>query len=435
MTEVHIPNNYTPRDYQRLFFDAMQSGIRRAVLVWHRRSGKDKTALNWLIPESQRRVGAYYHLFPTYNQGQKIIWDGIDKDGFKVLDHFPQELVLKKHETEMKIHLVNGSIYQIVGTDRFDRIVGPNPVGCIFSEYALQDPRAWDLIRPILRENGGWAVFCFTPRGENHGWRLYSMARRNPKWFCELRTVDHTIHQDRRVFTPEDIAEELAEGMDPDLVEQEFFCSFKGSTQGSYYGKFLKEAQQAGRIGRVPWESQLRVDTWWDLGIDDYMAIWFTQAVAKEIRVIDYLQDSGEGLEYYAKELDKKPYVYGTHNAPHDIKVRELGTGKSRLEVAEKLGIKFEVVPDIGKAEGIQAVRTILPRCWFDAGKCERGLDALRSYSKKWDEERKCFKDSPNEDWSSHAADGFRYFGVGFKEPKRKRDSWKKREKPNWMTA
>jgi len=434
MTEVHLPNNYVARDYQRPFFAAMQGRILRAVMVWHRRSGKDKTALNWLIPESQRRVGTYYHLFPTYNQGQKIIWDGIDKDGFKVLDHFPADLILKKNETEMKVTLVNGSIYQVVGTDNFNRIVGPNPVGCIFSEYALQDPRAWDLIRPILRENGGWAVFCFTPRGKNHGFRLYSMAKRNPKWFCELRTIDQTIDQGRRVFTPEDITEELAEGMDPDLVQQEFFCSWTGMTQGSYYGKPLEEAEKAGRIGRVPWEPQLRVDTWWDLGIDDYMAIWFTQAIAKEIRVIDYLEDSGEGLEYYAKELDKKPYVYGKHNAPHDINVRELGTGRSRLEVAEKLGIKFEVVPNIGVAEGIQAVRTILPRCWFDAGKCERGLDALRSYSKKWDEERKCFKDTPDEDWSSHAADAFRYFAVGFKEPRKKWQSTQKGPQ-SWMTA
>jgi hypothetical protein len=435
LIDVHLPHHYEARDYQRPFFAAMKEGKKRAVLTWHRRSGKDKTALNFLIPEAMKRVGIYYHLFPTYNQGEKIIWDGIDKAGFKFLDHFPRELVLGKNETEMKIKLANGSIYQIVGTDNFNRIVGPNPIGCIFSEYALQDPRAWDLIRPILRENDGWAVFCFTPRGKNHGFKLYEMARKNPAWFSQFLTVDQTVHDGRRVFTQADIDAEIAEGMDEDLVQQEFYCSWTGMTQGSYYGKLLEEAEKAGRIGRVPWEPQIRVDTWWDLGIGDYMAIWFTQAIAKEIRVIDYFQDSGEGLEYYAKELDKKPYVYGTHNAPHDIEVRELGTGKSRLEVAEKLGIKFEVVPDIGKAEGIQAVRTILPRCWFDAEKCERGLDALRSYSKKWDEERKCFKDSPNEDWSSHAADGFRYFGVGFKEPKRKRDSWKKREKPNWMTA
>lgn len=433
MIDIRLPHNFIPRDYQRPFFAAMKEK-KRAVLTWHRRSGKDKTVLNFLIPEAMKRVGIYYHLFPTYNQGEKIIWDGIDKTGFKFLDHFPRALVIGKNETEMKVKLANGSIYQIIGTDNFNRIVGPNPIGCIFSEYALQDPRAWDLIRPILRENDGWAVFCFTPRGQNHGFKIYEMARKNPAWFAQLLTVDQTIHEGGRVFTQADIDAEIAEGMDQDLVQQEFYCSWTGMTQGSYYGKLLDEAEKAGRIGRVPWESQIRVDTWWDLGIGDAMAIWFTQAVAKEIRIIDYLESSGEGFSYYAKELDKKPYVYAAHHAPHDIKVRELGTGKSRLEVAESLGIKFDIVPDIPIDDGIQAVRGILSRCWFDGEKCDRGLGALRSYHKEYDEVRKDFKNHPEHDWSSHGADAFRYFTVGFKEPKKKWQS-KKRERPSWMTA
>lgn len=415
---VKIPNNFRPRDYQLPFFRAMNSGIKRAVLVWHRRSGKDKCSLNFLIQQAIRRVGVYYHLFPTYNQGQKIIWDGIDKDGFKILDHFPKEIVAKKNETEMKIHLINGSIYQIVGTDHFDRIVGPNPVGCIFSEYALQDPRAWDLIRPILRENDGWAVFCFTPRGKNHGFKLFQMAKKNPEWFCQMLTVDQTIHNGERIFSEEDIKKEIAEGMDEDLVQQEFYCSFSGLTQGSYYGKIIDQLEKNGQITRIPWEPSVRVNTYWDLGMSDSTAIWFVQTVGREIRVIDYLEGSGEGLEYYAKELDKKPYVYGTHYAPHDIKVRELGTGRSRYEIAESLGIRFEIVPNISIADGIQAVRSILPKCWFDAERCERGLDALRSYTKKWDEENKTFKDTPLKDWSSHAADAFRYFALSYKEKK-----------------
>ena len=395
----------------------MDEGIKRAALIWHRRSGKDKTLVNFTAKKTLERVGGYYYFFPTYKQGKKILWEGRDKDGFRFIDHFPKEIRDgKPNDTELKIKLKNGSLFQIVGTNDIDSIVGTNPVGCVFSEYSLQDPRAWDYIRPILAENDGWAVFNYTPRGENHGHDLYEFARNDPNWFCQRLTVDDT-----KAISPEVLEQERKEIIqkngDDALFWQEYYCSFEVPIQGSYYAKQLRDAEQEARIGNVPHEKTLPVDTWWDLGVNDTNSIWFTQAVGHEVRIIDYYEANGEGLPHYAKVLQEKGYVYGRHHFPHDIKVRELGTGKSRLETAESLGLKpNDIVPKLDVEDGIEAARAILNRCWFDNAKCKRGLNALRSYHKEYDEMNKTYRNHPHHDWSSNGADAFRYLAVGFKQ-------------------
>ncbi len=412
MPTITIPYNYQPRPYQLPLLRAMDSGYKRAVVIWHRRAGKDKTVLQIVIKKMLERVGSYYYFFPTYKQAKKILWDGMDRDGFRFLDHFPKELIDgKPNETEMKIKFRNGSLFQIIGTDNIDSVVGSNPIGCVFSEYSLQNPQAWSFIRPILKENGGWALFVYTPRGKNHGYDLYQMAKKNPDWFSQVLTV-----RDTGVVSEADIQQERDEGMDEDLIQQEYYCSFEGSLQGAYYGKQMRLAEAEGRIGNVPYDEMMEVDTWWDLGIDDCLTIWFSQSVGREIRFIDYLEVSGEGFSYIAKELKDKPYVYGRHHLPFDAKVRELGTGKSRLEIAESLGIRpIDIVDKLPIDEGINAARMIFGQCWFDAKKCERGIDALRSYHKEFDDERKIYKNKPEHDWSSHGADSFRYMAVGYK--------------------
>ena len=326
------------------------------------------------------------------------------------MHHFPKEIVDKRNESELRVELVNGSAVQLVGTDNIDSIVGTNPIGCVFSEYALQDPKAWDYIRPILRENGGWAIFDYTPRGKNHGYQLYQMAKDNPEWYAQILTV-----HDTQALSPEDIERERREGMSEELIQQEYYCSFEGVAFGAYFGRQLKQAEDDGRITKVLYEPELGVETWWDLGIRDAMAIWFTQSVGREIRVIDYYENSGEGLPHYAKVLQGKPYVYSKHHAPHDIEVRELGSGRSRKETAASLGIVFQVVPNLPIEDGIEAARSIIARCWFDKQKCERGLNALSSYHKEWDDKLKTWKSQPQHDWASHGADAFRMFAVGHK--------------------
>jgi phage terminase large subunit len=281
---VKLPHQYRCRDYQVDFWEKMASGVKRGVLVWHRRAGKEKTCWNYLIMQAVKKVGIYYYLFPKLNQGRKILWDGIDKNGFRFIHHIPPEIIDgEPNSTEMKIRLKNGSLIQIVGTNHIDSIVGTNPVGCVFSEYSLQNPVAWQLIRPILVENGGWAVFNFTPRGANHAKDLFIMAQSNPDWFCQLLTVDDT-----KVVNEEDIQAERDAGMSEDYIQQEFYCSFTLGVEGSYYAAYLEDAREELRIGRVPWAKQSRVFTAWDLGYGDSTSIVFYQVVGNEIHVIDY---------------------------------------------------------------------------------------------------------------------------------------------------
>lgn len=408
MAEITLPYKFEPRPYQLPFLRAFDSGkYDRFIQLWHRRSGKDKLDLNLVAREMQKQVGIYYYFFPTYSQGKKALWEGIGKDGVKYIDHFPPELVDSINHTEMKVRYKNGSIFQVIGTDDIDRIVGTNPRGVVYSEYSLQNPKAWEFIRPILRENGGWAIFNFTPRGKNHAFDLFTSAQSNPHWFVQKLGVDDT-----GVLTPDDIQEEREAGMTEDMVQQEFYCSFTAAIQGSYYWTQYDEAERLGRFGNVPYDEQLPVYTVWDLGIGDAMSIGFFQLLGQEVRMIDYLEASGQGLPYYIQQVQGKGYVYGDHYAPHDIKVRELGTGKSRLETAKGLGISFKVVESLPIQDGIDAGRALFRKLWVDQTKCADFLRLIPQYTKEWDDDRKCFKDKPLHDWTSHGADMFRYAAI-----------------------
>jgi phage terminase large subunit len=421
---IQLPYNWRPRNYQMpawCYMEGEEEG-KRAALVWHRRAGKDLWAINLCAVKSQQRIGTYWHVLPTYKQGRKIVWDGFTRDGRRFRSHFPQELVTSENSSEMKITLANGSIYQVVGTDDVDSLVGTNPIGVVFSEYSLHDPAVWDYIRPILAENGGWAVFIFTMRGKNHGWRLLNMAKENPIWFAQVLVAGDagTKREDGSpVISDAIIDDERKAGMSEEMIQQEFYCSAEAPLVGSYYGKQMAAAMTENRVREVPWTAELPVHTAWDLGVGDCTSIWFFQQVGMEVRLIDFYEASGEGLAHYVKILKEKPYVYGRHLAPHDIEVRELGTGKSRRETARTLGVQFRTVGMHEVDDGIDQVRNLLSRCWFDEKKCDRGLEALKSYRKEYDEKRKTFKTTPEHDWSSHAADAFRILAMGIRFERR----------------
>lgn len=413
--KITIPFRYVPRAYQVPLLSALDSGVRRAIAVWHRRAGKEKTIWNATIKHTFDRKGLYLYLFPTSVQARKVLWDGIGSDGLRFLDHVPPEMrASDPNTTEMKIWLRNGSLIQVGGIDNPASWRGTNPVWVVFAEYSYQDPVAWDTLRPILAENKGTAIFDFTPNGNNHAKKLFDAARSDPAWFVELQTVRDTKRDDGTpVISDADIEAERRAGMDDEMIEQEFFCSFSGVQVGAYYSKQIRAAESEDRITRVPWQPNIEVETWWDLGMRDATAIWFTQTIGREVRVIDYYENAGEALSHYAKILRERPYVYGDAGLPHDAEVRELGTGKSRREVLESLGFRCRIVPNLNLADGIDAGRAFMSGCWFDAHKCQRGLDALRQYHKQWDEERKCFRSKPEHDWSSHGADSYRYLAVG----------------------
>jgi len=427
-TRIVLPYKWKPRSYQRPLWNVLElgvhnkkGGVKRAAVVWHRRAGKDLFGINFIASRAVERVGLYWHLFPTYNQGRKIAWEGFTKEGRRFLDHFPPALVDSQNDTEMRLKLKTGSVYQVVGTDSVDRLVGSNPIGCILSEYSLQDPKAWHLIQPILAENGGWAIFIYTPRGLNHGNKLFEMAKETPGWFAQCLTINDTKREDGKPVVDQEMIDGIrASGMPEELIQQEFYCSFEAPLVGAYYSNQMQQAQKDNRITVVSHVPSLPVHTAWDLGYNDAMTIWFWQEIGAEIHLIDYMEASGEGLAYYIAEMQKKPYTYGRHKAPHDIEVTELGTGKSRREVAMALGLRFDVVPKHDVLDGIEACRNVLPRCWFDKVKCKRGIEALKSYTKVWDDKADAYRDSPIHNWASHGADGFRTLAWGFREQKKR---------------
>lgn len=436
MPVIQLPYAFTPRPYQLPFFRAMDNGAKRAVLVHHRRAGKDKSAFNYMVKEAAKRVGIYYYFFPTYNQGRKVLWDGIDKAGFKFLDHIPKEIRKgDANQTEMKVTLINGSIIQVVGSDNVDTVVGTNPVGCVFSEYPLQDPSGWDFVRPILRENGGWAVFCYTPRGKNHGYDLYAMAKDNPEWYCQILSINDTFGQGGTVG-PEEVEAERLSGMSKNLIQQEYYVSFDAAVENAVFGEQMHKARTEGRVTNVPYQSGLPVNTYWDIGRDG-TAIWFTQAVRNEVRVIDYLESFQSQLDIDLSELQKKGYVYGTHYFPHDGDYKDYKTGKTPKEIAASLGFQVEIIDKISKQAQIGAARALFNRCWFDEKKCQRGIDALASWYFAWDEKMRILSPLPVHSWASHGGDAFCQVGLKHedqnvwmpkdkysKKPKRRFSAW-----------
>ena len=418
---ITIPYKFTPRIYQRNLLAALDGGFNRAITAWHRRAGKDKTLFNLIIKKSLERIGTYYYFFPEFAQGRRVIWDGIDNDGFKFLDHIPKGLIKQAHKVDMKIELTNGSIIQIIGTDKFDKVRGSNPIGCVFSEFAYQNPKAWDVVRPILRLNGGWAAFNSTMFGKNHFYNLLEMAKHNPDWYVDIVTVEDSLDENGERYVPEKwIDQDRAEGYSEEMILQEYYCDPTANSEGYYYLKQIATAEADNKITNVPYTPGIEVDTWWDIGVSDSTAIWFTQKVGRAIHVIDFHQDNSIGIAEYAKKLKELPYGYGSHFFPHDMAQVEFGTGKSRIEVAgELLGVtSVEVLPKLSIAEGINAARITIPLCYFDKEKCAEGLEALRNYHRQWDSNLQEFKNRPVHDWSSHPADGFRYLAVGITLPK-----------------
>ena len=405
---IHL-NKFKPRPYQVPIFDAIENkGYKRVLAVLPRRAGKDICAWNLIIRAALRRIAVYYYVFPTYAQAKKVIWNSITNSGDTFLDYIPPSLIASQNSQEMKIVLVNGSIIQLVGSDNVDSLVGTNPYGVVFSEFALQDPRAYQFLRPVLVANDGFMLFISTPRGKNHLWNLLQIAQQNPNWFTYIRSVTETGH-----ISLKDIERERAEGlMSDDLIQQEYFCSFDRGVEGAYYSRYLDKMRINGQIGDVPYETGFKVHTSWDLGMRDDTTIIFFQTIGTTVRIIDCYSNSSHGLEHYANVLSSKGFVYGKHIAPHDIKVRELGTGMSRLEKARALGISFTVAPDVSVVDGIESVRSAMSKTYIDQKKCEPLIKALESYRQEWDERKQSHKGIPLHDWASHYADNMRYLAI-----------------------
>lgn len=394
------------RAHQRCLYDARQ---RFNVWVCHRRFGKTVLALYQLIADAYANTKPrprYGYLAPLYRQGKVIAWD--------LLKHLTRQLPgTKINEAELRVDLAGDRRIQIFGADNPDALRGLYLDGAVFDEYAQMRPRIWsEVVRPALADREGWATFIGTPLGKNHFYDLYHQAQGDTGWHTACYRASETG------VLPEGELASSRGMMAPEQYAQEFECSFESALIGSYYGSYLETAQAEDRLTRVPWEPNTPVHTAWDLGVSDATAIWFLQPVGRMLHVIDYLEASDHGLEWYAKVLKDQPYTYGRHYFPHDIEARDFSSdGRTRLAMAEQLGLRpAVVVPRGDPADRIQAIRSMFPRFVFDAEKCHEGIESLKAYRRDWNESTKTWADRPRHDWASHGADALGCFAVGYGE-------------------
>jgi hypothetical protein len=400
--QLTLPYHFTLRPYQKALWNALfddKRAIDRAVVIWHRRAGKDKVFLNILAAKAFQRVGTYFYILPFYTQARKIIWEGYDKDGFRNIDHFPPPLVAHRHNQEMVLELKNGSFIRFLGSDNIDSIVGTNPIGIVFSEFSLHKPQAWDYMRPILLENGGFAIFNGTPRGKNHLWTMYQTALQNPSWYSEVLTI-----ADTGVMTSAQVEDEIRLGMPRALAQQEFYCSFEAALTGAYFAEVMNDP---ARVAKTPYNPSVPVWTSWDLGIDDETVVWFFQSFPGSFNIINCMAEHGRSLVDWVRLLQSMPYVYSHHILPHDVSQRELSSGQRRIDTLRSLGLRdVRIAPKLPVEDGINAARHFLALAQIDP-QCGKGIEALKTYRCDYDADSGTYG-KPVHDWSSHYADALR---------------------------
>jgi phage terminase large subunit len=393
-----ITIEYSPREWQQQLHESRKRWI---VLVLHRRAGKTTAVLNHLqrdallTPQSR-----FAFIAPTYKQAKNIAWD--------LLKHYARPIPgTIFNEAELTATYPNGSKLTLYGADNPDSLRGIALWGVGFDEYSQQPSNIFtEIIRPALADHEGYAIWIGTPKGKNELYNLYEYGKTDPDWLSLLLTAKDTN------IIPEAELADARKTMTEDEYQQEFMCSFEAAIKGAYYAKELEQARKDNRITSVPHEKLLQVHTWWDLGVGDSTSIGFFQIYGNQWRMIDYYEASGEGLQHYINVLREKGYQYGEHFAPHDIRVRELGSGKSRLEIASELGLDFSIAPNMAVDDGINAVRMRFNTLWIDQEKCKRFIEAISQYRKEWNDKMGEYKPHPLHDWTSHAADMLRYWAV-----------------------
>ena len=382
---------------------------RWACLVAHRRAGKTVAAVNDIIRAAgtyKERNGLFGYVAPYMNQARRVAWD--------YFKYYGTPVASEVNESQMTVTLKNGAKISLFGADNADAMRGLGFSGVYLDEYGDFKPSVFgNVIRPALSDKQGWAVFAGTPKGKNQFWEIYQTAERLPNdWFL-LR-----LPASASGLLPPSELEAAKAQLTEDQYLQEYECSFEAAILGAFYGRELRQLENEGRITAIPVESGIPVHTAWDLGFKDDTAIWWYQVIRNEIRVIDFYSVSGATIKDLAEVIRTKPYAYGKHNLPHDAKAKTLASGgKSIIEqLAGYLGIhSLTIVPDLSVQDGIQAVRQMLPRTWFDL-KCHTGLEALRQYQREYDEDKKAFRERPRHDWTSHAADAFRMLAIAWRQ-------------------
>jgi phage terminase large subunit len=401
---------------RRIFKPYITRSERFAIMVAHRRCGKTvacvqdllSKAMGLQIAEKRTAPGRYAYVGPYLSQAKEVAWEYLKRLGGPV--------IVNKNEGELWADLVTGSRIRIHGADNPDRLRGGYLDGIVLDEYADMRPSIFPaVIRPMLADYEGWATFIGTPKGRNEFHRKWVEALADPSWFTGMYKASET-----KLLAADELAA-IARDLTPEEYDQEMECSFDAAIRGAYYGKLIAAAEHAGRICEVPSVLSVPVQCAWDLGIGDSTAIWVFQCIGSEIRILDAFENSGFGLEWYVEELSKRGWGNPEirHWLPHDAKVRELSTGRSRVEFLVGLGLKCDLVPNLGLDDGINAVRIMLSQCFFNRGQTDDGVEALRQYRTEYNEKTKAYTDKPRHDWTSHYADAFRYLCIVAREQAR----------------
>lgn len=356
-------------------------------------------ALRATRPESR-----FSYLSPTYSQSKDAAWS--------YLKRFTADIPgVEQRESDLMVVFPNGNRVRLYGADKFDRLRGGYNDGCVLDEYGDIDPRAWpEVLRPSLADRRGWAVFIGTPKGRNDFWRLHQAAEANPDWYSMV------LKASKSGLLPDEELADMRGMMSADQYDQELECSFDAAIRGAIYRTELAALEASGRICGVPYDPAVPVWTAWDLGVGNSTAIWCGQLVGKEIHIIDHYEAAGEALVHYVQWLDSKPYRYGLDLLPHDAAARELGTGKTREEVLRSNGRKVRVLPAQSIEDGIEAVKLMLGRTWFDRDKTVRGRECLAHYRRDFNDKMGIYRDTPVHDWASDSADAMRYLAMGLRE-------------------
>ena len=424
MINVTLPNNgWTPRPHQMRLWSHLRSEGKRALAVWHRRAGKDDVCLHHTMISAIERVGNYWHCLPEYNQARKAIWTAINPHtGKRRIDEaFPIALRANTNDTEMFLRFKNGSTWQCIGSDTYNTTVGASVAGIVYSEWALANPSAWAYHRPMLEENNGWAAFITTPRGRNHAFSMYAHAKQSPDWFAELLTIADTeaLSEQAQVETQREYAALYGEDVGRAQYRQEYFCDFQAAILGAYFAFEMAAVRNEGRILKVEAQPDQPVHRAWDLGVTDDTSIWWFQLQGAQLVILDHYASSGAGVEHYAEQIQKRAAEHGwkdgTDYVPHDAKVKEWGSGKTRVETMQGFGLHPQLVPFATFQDGINAARRTLPLCVFHP-RCEAGgVDALEQYRREWDDDKKAFRATDVHDWTAHPAASFRYLSLAWR--------------------
>lgn len=423
MPEITLPaNGWWPRPYQMPLWKFLQNGGRRAVAIWHRRAGKDEVVLHHTAIALHERVCNVWHCMPEYEQARKALWTAVNPHtGKRRIDEaFPPELRESKDEQQMFIRFRNGSTWQLVGSDRYDSLVGAGIAGVVFSEWALCNPSAWGYIRPIIEENHGWAVFITTPRGRNHAKATFELAQQTKGWFAQLLHV-----ADTKALEPDAIDQARAEygamyGEDVGeaMFEQEYNCNWNAAIIGAFYAKEMARVRSEGRVCEIQPIAGVPVHRAWDIGVRDDTSIWFFQIHQGKVFVLDCYTNHGAGVSHYADVVRARGYprADAIDYVPQDAAVLEWGSDRTRIEQMIACGLNPKIVTRHDKLDGINAARITLDKTVFHP-RCEQfGLAALELYRREWDDARKMFAASEYRDWTTHLADAFRYLAMAWRE-------------------